>query len=139
MTKAMGGSIPEEHMKPMAEVLKFFTRDCSAYREAKVFFASSAVRMRKLVKSMVKSQKCVQEEMKRVALFVFNKFLPSFDLTRMSHMTQFWSEMKLRPEFSDCSLYQLTQADFGMASSFLRLASEQKKKKKAAEAVAAKI
>ncbi len=124
LSKAAGGLVPTEHMKIMVDMMKACNADARTYAESKVFFAASSVRVRGLVKQLIECQKCIQEEMKRVSWFIFQNYIPHIDLAKMQCMAPLVANMKLRPEFSDCSLYQLSQTDFGLSTSFLRAASE---------------
>lgn len=120
MQQATGNLVSEGQMKSIVEILRGFTPDPRSYNEAKVFYASSSVRLRRLVKGLLGYQRQMQDEMKRVGLFVFRNFLPIVDLERMKHIGQLLTGLRSRPELSDCALYRLTQADFGLSSSFTR-------------------
>ncbi len=128
LSKATGNMIPPEQLRLIVDTLKSLAPDVRTIREAKVFFATSSMRIRRMVKGLLEHQKCIQEEMKRIAWFVFSNFLPRVDMSKLQLMAQFMMSLKLRPELSDCSLYQLTQSDFGMSTSLTRLAAEYAKR-----------
>lgn len=120
MSKATGGQIPIEYARTMIEIMQNLLVDRKQYNETLVFFAASSARVRGLVKELIGSQRHLQEEMKRVNQFIFRHFMPGVDMPKVQRMAQFVASLKLMPQLSDSAMYQLTQADFGMATSLLR-------------------
>ncbi len=130
MLKASNYAVPADTMKSIVELItNSYTDTWRGRNEIRLFFATAGVRIRSLVKQLIDCQKQIQEETKRVAWFGFTHVLHNIDIRRVQCFAQFAASMKLRPELSDCSLYQLSQADFGMASSFVAIANELAKRK----------
>eukprot|EP01022_Parablepharisma_sp_SALTPOND_P017959 TRINITY_DN2923_c1_g1_i1.p1 TRINITY_DN2923_c1_g1~~TRINITY_DN2923_c1_g1_i1.p1 ORF type:complete len:424 (+),score=43.84 TRINITY_DN2923_c1_g1_i1:121-1392(+) len=114
LVQATNSLIPTESAKLLVETFKNSFGDKKKYNETKVFFTSSGVRIRSLVRQLVECQRNIQLELKRVGKHIYDNYMPNATLRLGQSLAPFAAILKNRPELNDYAMYQLKDTDFGV-------------------------